>query len=315
MASEALKKAMADLAESGEAPELGALPPSRLGRLDHWNEVYEREVKMFNEIGDEGEVWQVASFLSRLTFATRADLRLFLALDRFGEDSAQDMVDWAEEHFPKTDGRILDGASFCSSTNDKDVQLIPSLALFDLLIPPLISLASNPLVGTGNGQLLFCFSSAGYTSLTGIDYSPLSIQLAQSILSARLSAASSHSDEDESSSSPLAHPPPRFFAADILGVGLGKEVEGVTGEQWDLITDKGTYDAVCLSDELKDGRSLRELYVEANPAAGNWTQAELEKAFVSQQTGLKVHSHVPRASFMFGGSTGSSITTIAFEKQ
>ncbi|GAA5902059.1 hypothetical protein JCM5296_007566 [Sporobolomyces johnsonii] len=264
MASEALKQAMADLAESGEAPELGALPPSRLGRLDHWNQVYEREVKMFNEIGDEGEVW-------------------------FGEDSAQDMVEWAEEHFPQTNGRILD-------------------------------------VGTGNGQLLFCFSSAGYTSLTGIDYSPLSIQLAQSILSARLSAASAPSDEDESSSSPLANPPPRFFTADILDVALGKEVAGVTGEQWDLITDKGTYDAVCLSDELKDGRSLRELYVEAVakllPQGGlflitscNWTQAELEKAFVSQQTGLKVHSHVPRASFMFGGGTGSSITTIAFEKQ
>ncbi|GAA5922989.1 hypothetical protein JCM3775_006212 [Rhodotorula graminis] len=257
MASEALKQAMADLAASGDAPELGApLPPSRLGTQDHWNSVYEREVKMFNEIGDEGEVW-------------------------FGEDSAQDMVEWAEEHFPRLDGRILD-------------------------------------LGTGNGQLLFAFSAAGYTSLTGVDYSPLSIRLAESVLAARLA-----SDEHTVSS-----PPPAFFTADILDVALGEAVPHVTDseEKWDLVTDKGTYDAVCLSDEVRQGRSLRELYVESvskllQPGglflitSCNWTQAELEKAFVTPATGLSVHSHVPRASFQFGGSTGSSITTVAFEKQ
>lgn len=113
--------------------------------------------------------------------------------------------------------------------------------------------AHHPAVGTGNGQLLFAFSSAGYTCLTGIDYSPLSIELANNILSARTSS----SDGD------LASPPPRFFTADILNVADGKEVEGVTGARWDLVTDKGTYDAVCLSDELRGGKSLRELYVES----------------------------------------------------
>ncbi|TKA51348.1 hypothetical protein B0A53_05279 [Rhodotorula sp. CCFEE 5036] len=255
---EALQQASKELAESGDAPELGApLPPSKLGTQQHWDQVYEREVKMFKEIGDEGEVWQV-----------------------FGEDAAQDMVEWAEEHFPQTDGRILD-------------------------------------VGTGNGQLLFAFSAAGYTSLTGIDYSPLSIELANDILKARSAPESEHT---------IADPPPRFFVADILQVALGEKVQGVSDETWDLITDKGTYDAVCLSDELREGKSLRELYVESIarllPKGGiflitscNWTQAELEKAFVSSRTGLVVHSNIPRASFQFGGSTGSSITTVAFEKQ
>ncbi|BGP49289.1 Protein-lysine N-methyltransferase efm4 [Rhodotorula kratochvilovae] len=259
MASEALKQAMADLAVSGDAPALGApLPPSRLGTQDHWNQVYEREVKMFNEIGDEGEVW-------------------------FGEDAAQDMVDWAEEHFPRLDGRILD-------------------------------------VGTGNGQLLFALSAAGYTTLTGVDYSPLSIELAQSILAARV-ASSEHT---------VSSPPPAFFTADILDVALGRPVPHVTpaagDEKWDLITDKGTYDAVCLADELREGKSLQELYVASIarllPRGGlflitscNWTQKELEAAFVTPETGLTVHSTVPRASFQFGGSTGSSITTVAFEKQ
>ncbi|GAA5972044.1 hypothetical protein JCM11641_002469 [Rhodosporidiobolus odoratus] len=253
MASEALKAAMAELAASGQAPALEELPPSKLGTKDHWDDVYRREVKTFKEIGDEGEVW-------------------------FGEDSAQDMVEWAEEHFPQQDGRILD-------------------------------------LGTGNGQLLFAFSAAGYTSLTGVDYSSLSIELAQNVLSAR-SSSEEHS---------LADPPPRFFVADILDIALGKNVAGVNGERWDLITDKGTYDAVCLSDETREGKTLRELYVASVArllekdglfliTSCNWTQAELEKAFVSETTGLEVHSNVPRASFTFGGSTGSSITTVAFRK-
>ncbi|GEM08796.1 methyltransferase like 10 [Rhodotorula toruloides] len=258
MASEALKKAMDELAASGDAPELADLPPSKLGTRDHWNE---------------------ASRLLHRRTGLAQTLTGTMAHCRFGEDSAQDMVDWAEEHFPLHDGRILD-------------------------------------VGTGNGQLLFAFSSAGYTSLTGLDYSPLSIELANNILTARTSA----NDND------LASPPPRFFTADILNVAEGKEVEGVTGERWDLITDKGTYDAVCLSDEVRSGKGLRELYVNSVakllPKGGlflitscNWTQAELEKAFVSESTGLVVHSNIPRASFEFGGSTGSSITTVAFEKR
>lgn len=288
MASEALKQAMADLAASGEAPDLASqsLAPSKLGTKEHWDGVYEREVQMFKEIGDEGEVW-------------------------FGEDSAQDMVEWAEEYFQNTEGRILD-------------------------------------VGTGNGQLMFAFSAAGYTSLTGVDYSPLSVQLAQSILDRRLSAAppvatagstttgqedgegEDGEGEDDSgfelSQPQLANPPPKFFVADILDVALGNAVSGVSGERWDLITDKGTYDAVCLSDEAREGKRLQDLYVESIAellekggifliTSCNWTQAELEKAFVNDKTGLVVHSNVPRASFQFGGSTGSSITTVAFEKQ
>lgn len=133
-----------------------------------------------------------------------------------------------------------------------------------------------PTVGTGNGQLMFAFSSAGYTSLTGIDYSPLSIQLAQSILESRLSSSSSEStttttqenedDEEESydrSQPKLSNPPPKFFTADILEVALGNSVSGVTGEKWELITDKGTYDAVCLSDETREGKRLQDLYVES----------------------------------------------------
>lgn len=61
MASEALKHAMAALSASGEAPELSSqsLAPSKLGTKEHWDGVYGREVNMFKDIGDEGEVWSV----------------------------------------------------------------------------------------------------------------------------------------------------------------------------------------------------------------------------------------------------------------
>ena len=119
---------------------------------------------------------------------------------------------------------------------------------------------------------MFAFSSAGYTSLTGIDYSPLSIQLARSILETRLSSSTSATsdndlNEDEEADAhaqpKLSQPPPNFFQADILEVALDHSVAGVTGEQWDLVTDKGTYDAVCLSDETKEGKRLQDLYVDS----------------------------------------------------
>ncbi|KDE07726.1 hypothetical protein MVLG_02000 [Microbotryum lychnidis-dioicae p1A1 Lamole] len=236
-------------AHADEAPALGApLHPSKLGTKQHWDEVYEREVKMFKEIGDQGEVW-------------------------FGEDAADKMVEWVQEHVPQTDANLLD-------------------------------------LGTGNGQLLFRLSEEGYTSLTGIDYSLSSIELAESILS-----------------STTQHPKPsiNFFVSDILSPDPDPRL---TQKRWKVLLDKGTYDAICLSDQVdpKEGVRIGELYPKA--VAGwldeeayllitscNWTRAELEKAFITPQTGLIFHSLVPRPSFSFGGSTGSSITTIAFQKK
>lgn len=33
------------------------LPPSKLGTKEHWDMVYERENRVFEDVGDEGEVW------------------------------------------------------------------------------------------------------------------------------------------------------------------------------------------------------------------------------------------------------------------
>ncbi|KAK4046924.1 Protein-lysine N-methyltransferase efm4 [Microbotryomycetes sp. JL201] len=256
-----LKEAMDQLAASGDAPELSSLQPSRLGSKAHWDSVrlkplcewitnpnrnvYEREVKTFDEIGDEGEVW-------------------------FGEESADKMVEWIEEHMSDHATGILD-------------------------------------VGTGNGQLLFALAEAGYSDLTGVDYSAPSTILAQNIARSRKLESS-----------------PTFVTGDILDSSA--TISGVTDRQWKLITDKGTMDAICLSDEERDGQRIGQLYPAAISrllevggifliTSCNFTRAELEKAFVTDSTGFDFHSHVPRPTFAFGGSTGSSITTVAFERK
>jgi hypothetical protein len=81
-------------------------------------------------------------------------------------------------------------------------------------------------------------SIAGYSNLTGVDYSAASIQLAKSIAARR----------------ELPHPV-SFVAGDIF-----EGIEGVSVREWGLVLDKGTYDAICLSDETRDGKSLASLY-------------------------------------------------------
>lgn len=64
-----------NMAESFEA--------SRLGRKEHWDNVYDREINNFKDTGDIGEVW-------------------------FGEDAALKMVTWVCNNIDNTNASILD---------------------------------------------------------------------------------------------------------------------------------------------------------------------------------------------------------------
>ncbi|KAJ3109462.1 hypothetical protein HDU96_007226 [Phlyctochytrium bullatum] len=57
--------------------------PSVLGTKEHWDEVYKREVRNFEENGDIGEIW-------------------------FGEESVEKMIDWILENIPNKDIRTID---------------------------------------------------------------------------------------------------------------------------------------------------------------------------------------------------------------
>ncbi|GMK58327.1 hypothetical protein CspeluHIS016_0503590 [Cutaneotrichosporon spelunceum] len=240
------------------------LPPSKLGTKAHWDMVYARENRVFDDVGDEGEVW-------------------------FGEDAVAKMRTWAHAH------------------------LAPS---------------STPLrvleCGSGNGTLLLSFLTWPGPQpqpfhLTGLDYSPGAVQLGASVEVARR-AAIAEGDEDVLDPDDVVNPATcEWRVADLLR----DDIE----DEWDLVMDKGTFDALALSQEPvaeKGGRLPSRVYPEqvarlVKPGgfflitSCNFTEDEVKHRF-GGGLGLTFHSSVPHPSFSFGGKTGQTVCTVAFQK-
>ena len=96
-------------------------------------------------------------------------------------------------------------------------------------------------VGSGNGTLLFGLFDAGYdaSKLHGIDYSAGAIKLSKGIAQTRGASAI------------------RFSECDFLNDEPPKPDGASDGEAnvWDLILDKGTYDAIALGVKDEQGNS------------------------------------------------------------
>ncbi|PLW58778.1 hypothetical protein PCANC_00441 [Puccinia coronata f. sp. avenae] len=262
----------------GIAIEEIGIAASRLGTQEYWDDNYVRELTNFSEAGDEGEVW-------------------------FGSASSDEILDWIARYLPSP--MTPTRADFNNTDDGHDALLQVGQSDSQILD-----------VGCGNGQLLFLLAQGGYSvdCLTGIDYSESSIKLSSQIARAkgiqglRLEVRDILRDPIEP---PLRNAPASSPHTERKG--------------WDLITDKGTFDAICLSDARIDGRKLEAIYPErirdllVKPGgiflitSCNWTEEELIHKFVSPLTGFKFHSKIPRASFCFGGSKGSTITTVAFQ--
>ena len=103
-------------------------------------------------------------------------------------------------------------------------------------------------VGSGNGALLFVLAGdAGYPAqrLVGIDYSEGAIQLAQSVARSRALTAVT------------------FCVCDFLQEDpplLAGHRQAYENGAWDLILDKGTYDAIALMEKDENGRVPVEGY-------------------------------------------------------
>ncbi|WWD22544.1 hypothetical protein CI109_107037 [Kwoniella shandongensis] len=240
------------------------LPPSKLGTKEHWDMVYEREVRVFDDVGDEGEVW-------------------------FGETAVSKMRKWAQKHLPRssTPLRVLE-------------------------------------CGSGNGTLLLSFLTSPAEDspqpfhLTGIDYCDSAAVLAQSIEKTRRETLEEELDEDEEVLNPCEV---EWRVEDLLRKDFGSE------EKWDLVMDKGTFDALCLSNENVDdtGRLPSQVYPERMAklvkeggwfliTSCNFTEEEIKKRYMKEGLGFKYHSSVPHPSFAFGGKTGTTVCTVAFQK-
>ncbi|KAG6002984.1 hypothetical protein E4U21_002459 [Claviceps maximensis] len=196
-------------------------------------------------------------------------------------------------------------------------------------------------LGCGNGSMLFSLREQGWCGRAlGVDYSPQSVQLARQVCAAKTEGLSS-----SSSSSDPWQPDVRFAEWDIMKgsyetVLRGHESES-DGQAWDVVLDKGTFDAVSLSEERTvDGRRVCEVYPERILplvrkgglfliTSCNWTEEELTKWFVGSRGQDRndddAESHaldgrfvpagrVEYRTFSFGGVKGQTISTLCFRK-
>ena len=138
--------------------------------------------------------------------------------------------------------------------------------------------------------------------MLGVDYSLASIEFARRIAGQR------NLDNIE------------FEAWDIMG-----DENPWLGGSFDVVLDKGTFDAVSLSaQEDGDGRRICEGYrdkVEGMIKPGgrflitscNWTEKELEEWF--GVGGLVLEGRVEYPTFSFGGMKGQSVYSVCFKRE
>lgn len=162
-------------------------------------------------------------------------------------------------------------------------------------------------LGTGNGHLLFALREDGWEGeMVGVDYSAQSVRLAEEI-----KASKGAEVEDV-----------QFREFDIL---KGEAEAEWLGEGFDVVLDKGTFDAISLSEE-KDARERRvaEGYREAVEklvkrggrfliTSCNWTEEEVRGWFGGGELEYEDRAEYP--SFTFGGKTGSSVCTLCFKRR
>lgn len=158
--------------------------------------------------------------------------------------------------------------------------------------------------------------------MLGVDYSPQSVALAQQILQ----STSSTTGSDNIS----------FREWDVLAGPLSTVLNGAQTAGWDVVHDKGTFDAISLSsDKDPQGRRISEGYrgrVLALLRKGgyfvitscNWTEPELKSWFESgseedkadegEKGGFVLDGRVEYRTFSFGGVKGQPVTTLCFRK-
>ena len=158
-------------------------------------------------------------------------------------------------------------------------------------------------LGTGNGEMLFALLDEGFHGkMMGVDYSAPSVELARRV------AAERGWDQNVT-----------FKVWDVL-TGRGEdEIEEDIG-QWNVVLDKGTFDAVSLSGipniEVQYVQRVKRLVSQEGlflVTSCNWTEAELTKWFLDNGA-LKHCGRIGYPTFKFGGATGQTISTVCFLK-
>lgn len=193
-------------------------------------------------------------------------------------------------------------------------------------------------LGCGNGSVLFELRNEDWNGrMMGVDYSAHSVALANQISAMHEEwwAANRNDDDDEDEADKTdgnttttnnkhnAHPPIEFHEWDVLAGPLSTPS---TPGGWDVVLDKGTFDAISLSEDKDSlGRRHCEGYRDRllqlmRPAGGlflitscNWTETELRGWFEGPE--LAVVGRIAFPSFQFGGVGGQTVSTLLFRRQ
>ncbi|CDO73716.1 hypothetical protein BN946_scf185015.g44 [Trametes cinnabarina] len=188
----------------------------------------------------------------------------------FGEDSVEKMVDWALDN----------------------VSTDPAPYILE--------------VGAGNGNLLFALCEAGYApeKMCGVDYSADAVKLAQAIGRSKASSAAAESEGHEELPALAKADKITFAACDFLQEEVPRleGMEGMEGQEfgpavWNLVLDKGTFDAIALAGKDESGRAIADRYPArigrvVKPGgmflitSCNFTEDELRARFATSDTGL-----------------------------
>ncbi|KAK9454497.1 methyltransferase domain-containing protein [Dipodascopsis uninucleata] len=163
-------------------------------------------------------------------------------------------------------------------------------------------------LGTGNGHLIFRLRSEGgfMGKLCGVDYAEVSVEFAEKILAHKKEIGDIEDPESIS-----------FRHVDIFNME--------TSENWDVVLDKGTLDAIALNNEpIRNGKTGLQLYPLAVRdsfvrvggiiliTSCNFTTRELIQ--IMSIEGLEVWATIEYPIYEFGGVKGQSVTSVAFKR-
>ncbi|CAI4221030.1 unnamed protein product [Auanema sp. JU1783] len=157
-------------------------------------------------------------------------------------------------------------------------------------------------LGCGNGSVLRSLRSKGFKFLIGVDYSPAAIELSNSI---------SVQDAEENDFETKID----FQVLDILN---DQQVQNLASK-FDYVLDKGTWDAMSLSDDRESRMKAYKKTVVLSLTKGgalllfscNFTKDELIDMFSGEE--LDYESEIPATHVIsYGGKKGVTSTGIVF---
>jgi hypothetical protein len=197
--------------------------------------------------------------------------------------------------------------------------------------------------------LLFALREEGWrANMVGVDYSETSVGFARRIWQGRRKEEREALQQEEEEADEEARDDDEATRVSVLGSSGTEEEEArendkITfhafdilltppspastpwlGSGFDIVLDKGTFDAISLSSETDaSGRRAFETYgakVEPLMKVGgyfvivscNWTEEEVRKWFESPT--LVWHERVKFPSFRFGGKEGSTVCCVCFKR-